>query len=231
MDNNNLIPFQKNDAFSFRCAPDVACFNECCQDLNQTLTPYDILRIKKFLGLSSGDFLDRYTNKTIGMETGLPVISIKTKSPTDLRCIFVEPYGCKIYEHRPGSCRTYPFARVLSKNRKTGELTEQYVLIKEDHCLGFNEKNKQTLDQWIDSQAIRPYNETNDLLMTIIQLINSKKIIVNQDFKERFYMACYDLDRFREFASINKIWEHYKISKPEEDLDLLKFAFRWLGEK
>ena len=52
-----LTPISPQDTFRFSCSPVVVCFNECCRDLNQFLTPYDILRLKNHLGLSSGEFL------------------------------------------------------------------------------------------------------------------------------------------------------------------------------
>ena len=50
-----------DEVFRFACSPGVACFNACCRDLNQSLYPYDILRLKKRLKLPSGEFLERYT--------------------------------------------------------------------------------------------------------------------------------------------------------------------------
>ena len=45
----------------FRCHKDVKCWNACCANIDITLTPYDILRLKNRLNLSSGDFLKQYT--------------------------------------------------------------------------------------------------------------------------------------------------------------------------
>ena len=49
------------NTFKFRCYKEIKCFTKCCADLNLTLTPYDILRIKKRLDLPSDQFLNRYT--------------------------------------------------------------------------------------------------------------------------------------------------------------------------
>ena len=40
------IPIGINETFGFACHKKVSCFNHCCKDLNQTLTPYDVLRLK-----------------------------------------------------------------------------------------------------------------------------------------------------------------------------------------
>ena len=47
--------------FQFSCHKDVPCFTECCKDLRLILTPYDIIRIKNRLKISSKKFLDKYT--------------------------------------------------------------------------------------------------------------------------------------------------------------------------
>ncbi|MFH0789406.1 MAG: YkgJ family cysteine cluster protein, partial [Pseudomonadota bacterium] len=51
----------EGDSFSFACHPGVSCFTECCRDLNCVLTPYDLLRLKKSLGMTSSDLLDQFT--------------------------------------------------------------------------------------------------------------------------------------------------------------------------
>ena len=38
----------------FRCHPGLACFNSCCRNKRLTLLPYDVLRLSRALGRSSG---------------------------------------------------------------------------------------------------------------------------------------------------------------------------------
>ena len=75
---NEMTAISLDDRFRFSCSENVPCFNECCKDLSQILTPYDILRLKNSLGMSSGDFLEQYTIQQTGSESGLPVIIFKT---------------------------------------------------------------------------------------------------------------------------------------------------------
>ena len=56
------IPIEGNDTFYFRCHPDVSCFNRCCRNLNLFLYPYDVVRLKQCLGITSDEFLDKYVN-------------------------------------------------------------------------------------------------------------------------------------------------------------------------
>ncbi|MBW2470259.1 MAG: YkgJ family cysteine cluster protein, partial [Deltaproteobacteria bacterium] len=127
---DDLKPIEPDTPFRFECSPNVACFNECCRDLNQFLYPYDILRLKKRLALSSGDFLKRYTTQHIGPESGLPVVALKPADAERLTCPFVTPDGCRVYSDRPASCRMYPLARAISRNRKAGRVSEHFMLLK-----------------------------------------------------------------------------------------------------
>ena len=50
-----------DDAFQFRCHPGIDCFNACCRNIDITLTPYDIIRLKRRLKLDSDAFVASYT--------------------------------------------------------------------------------------------------------------------------------------------------------------------------
>ncbi|MFC1817173.1 MFS transporter [Thermodesulfobacteriota bacterium] len=99
--NNNIIPIAPSETFLFSCSRPVACFNDCCQDLNQFLTPFDILRLKNRLGIPSNVFLERFTTEHIGPKSGLPVITLKADPASQPKCPFVTPAGCSVYEDRP----------------------------------------------------------------------------------------------------------------------------------
>ena len=44
------------DTFRFACHPDLKCFTQCCRGTTIFLTPYDVLRMKNALGISSESF-------------------------------------------------------------------------------------------------------------------------------------------------------------------------------
>ncbi|MGW8301310.1 MAG: YkgJ family cysteine cluster protein, partial [Desulfobacterales bacterium] len=202
--NNNLIPIEADETFRFGCSPAVACFNECCRDLNQFLYPYDILRLKKGLGISSGEFLERYTTRHIGPESGLPIVALQTADTKALTCPFVTEKGCRVYPDRPASCRTYPLVRAISRNRESGQITERFMLLNEPHCLGFNEPKEQTARQWIKEQGVETDNEINDRLLEIISLKNQLQPgPMDRKSRQRLYTALYDLDNFR-----NQVFNH-----------------------
>jgi hypothetical protein len=230
-----LTPISLTDSFRFSCSPDVPCFNECCRDLNQFLTPYDILRLKNHFGLPSGDFLEQYTSQHTGPKSGLPIITLKSKGKFDLICPFVSPGGCTVYENRPSSCRTYPLVRALSRSRETGEITEQFMVLREPHCLGFRGGAKKSVQQWMEGQEIAIYNKINDQLMQIISLKN-RLMPGPLDLKSRhfFYIALYDLDSFRSQMKQNGLLDNFDIDPTtidkamEDDLVLLKIGMKWV---
>ena len=231
----DLTPISLQESFCFSCSPDVPCFNECCRDLNQFLTPYDILGLKNHLGLSSGEFLRKYTSQHTGPESGLPIVTLKPSDPYKLICPFVTETGCRVYENRPSSCRTYPLIRGLTRSRSTGQMTAQFMVLRESHCLGFEEGKTRTLQQWIDEQGLAVYNENNDKLMQIISLKN-QLIPGPLDIKSShlFHTALYDLDDFRLQIQNNGLLDNLDVNSNimdaalENDVALLDLAMKWI---
>ncbi|MGD8367953.1 MAG: YkgJ family cysteine cluster protein [Desulfobacterales bacterium] len=221
--------------FSFSCGPSVSCFNRCCRDLNQFLTPYDLLRLKQGLGLSSGEFLARYGSVHDGPETGLPVVSFRTDATDGHRCPLVSEQGCRAYADRPSSCRSYPLMRLAARSRETGRISERFFLLKERHCRGFETGRPRTVRQWIVEQGLTVYNEMNDCILELISLKNRRRPgPLDPDARQRFVMALYDLDEFRRqvFAPTLSGDERYSPALRREaendDTALLKLAVEWV---
>jgi len=58
------VRLSADSKFKFECHKGVKCFTKCCRDINIALTPYDIIRLKNRLQLSSDEFLAMYTQCT-----------------------------------------------------------------------------------------------------------------------------------------------------------------------
>lgn len=232
---NDMIPLARDDQFRFACGPEVPCFNACCRDLNQFLTPYDIYRLKSNLQLSSNQFLNRYTAEHLGPQTGLPVISLKAFPENDLRCPFVSEAGCQVYEDRPSSCRTYPLARAITRSRETGDVTEHFALIREAHCCGCEQARTQTVKEWIEDQELDLFNRFNDMLMDVISMKNQYHPDP-LDLREQrmFHMALYDLDGFRQHLQQHGMPEGWAMAETQlaeilaDDVKLLAFGHTWI---
>lgn len=220
--------------FQFECHPGVPCFTECCRALNLLLTPYDILRFKSHLGLKSGDFLDRYVTLKPDETTGLPFAFLQMQENERQTCPFVAAAGCRVYPDRPSACRTYPLARASRKHAVHGMVLEQYYVLREDHCQGFQETREFDIDQWVVDQGLESYHEFNNRWMEIItnRVLKQKPLPAKQ--MQMIYLAAYDLDRFRGFVFAGRFLEMFEVS-PEDlaaakrtDEGLLRLAFNWL---
>ena len=228
----NITKLEKHQTFRFACSPEVSCFNACCRDLNQVLTPYDVLCLKQYLKMTSTDFLNAHTQKSTGPGTGLPVVSLRFGDDPDLACPFVTATGCRVYPARPASCRTYPLARGVSRDRQTGRLNEHWAVIHEPHCRGFESGPLQTADQWVDDQQIAIHNRMNDRMLELISVKNQLRPgILPPSEANRVYTALYDLDAFRkDFAE--RFAEEGNPGLPEsaktDDVELLCFAMNWV---
>ncbi|MFZ5571930.1 MAG: YkgJ family cysteine cluster protein [Thermodesulfobacteriota bacterium] len=233
---DELLPIGQDESFQFECTSRTPCFNECCRDLNQFVTPYDILRLKNGLGIPSTEFLERFTRQHIGPETGLPVVTLRSQDSTENTCPFVTSAGCRLYADRPGSCRMYPLARMISRSRETGVITEHYAILQESHCRGFENSRRQTVREWIETQGLREYNEMNDRMMDILRHKNrlSPGSSLSLADKQLFQTACYDIDRFRVSLLERALTDsaEWNDISPErlqtDDIALLRFSMQWI---
>ena len=125
--------------------------------------------------------------------------------------------------------------RAVTRSRSTGEMTPQFMVLRESHCLGFEEGKTRTLRQWIDEQGLAVYNENNDKLMQIISLKN-RLIQGPLDMKSshHFYTALYDLDDFRLQIQNNGLLDNFDVNSNimdaalENDVALLDLAMIWI---
>lgn len=223
-----------DDTFQFACHSRVPCFNHCCRDLSQALMPYDVLRLKKNLNVSTEDFLSRYAEIRIGPATGFPVVSLRFFANEGRQCPFVTDQGCRVYADRPASCRIYPLVRLLRRSRTNGSLVVQFALLREPHCQGFEQKQIRTVREWIASQELGVYHDANDMLMELIALKNQRRPgPLPQELSELVQTAFYDLEALKEQAAGGRL-EGMDASglKPvaelRDDLDWLKWSMEWI---
>ncbi len=225
----------EGDSFRFDCYKGISCFTQCCARLQLVLTPYDVIRVKNRLGLHSQEFLTRYTDTILKDKMKFPVVVLKMNDDEDKRCPFVTSDGCAIYEDRPGACRLYPLARASTvANPKKGML-EKFFMVREPHCMGFKEDRLWSLDEWMNHEGLNQYNEMNNKWVEIVT--SDKDLGSDSDVTKKmqmFFMASYNLDRFRDFIFHSSFFSHFyedaeKINRLKyDDVALMLFAFDWL---
>jgi hypothetical protein len=204
--------------------------------LNLTLTPYDIIKLKNLLQLDYTSFLDRYTRFFLDKQTGLPSVRLKMLENEEKSCPFLTPEGCAVYQARPAACRLYPLGRATALSHPSGNgLTEKFFLVKESHCLGFNESLKWTPAEWIKHEGLDAYLESNDPWQQVVaELPPLGQDEDGEKKKNMFFMASYNLDLFRKFifgSSFLKRFELIDLNKNEirdNDEKLLFLSIEWI---
>jgi uncharacterized protein len=236
MEEPEWIAVAKQDTLRFDCNRSVPCFNQCCRDLNQALSPYDVLQLRIHLGLAWTQFLERFAVVRTGPATGLPVVSLRFSNPSDRRCPFVTETGCSVYPARPTSCRLYPVARMVRRSPTDGRLHEHYAIVKEAHCRGFEQAAHRDIAQWVQQQAAAPGLAAGDRLMEVIAVKN--KCLpgpLSPNHQAWVHMAFYDLDLLKSMALEHRL-ENAKTtgaaSFPDIDNDAqwLDWGLKWLTQ-
>jgi hypothetical protein len=189
--------------------------------------------------MDSTAFLERYTLQQTDPTWGIPVVRLKMQENADRTCPFVTPEGCRIYADRPGACRAYPLGRAVRRSPSRSDpsrVEEEHFLVREPHCFGFGDGQLWTPEGWMEDQGLNPYNEMNDLWMAFLSRYRpgSREDLEPSKWK-MFFMACYSLDRFREFVfgtrflSLFSIPEALEEQLRQTDEALLRFAYTWLA--
>ncbi len=221
------------DRFRFSCNPGVPCFNACCADINIVLTPYDIVRLKNRLGISSSEFLNTYAVVPFNKEVKQPVPVLKMSDHEDKRCQFVGENGCTVYEDRPWACRMYPLGLAAPRD-ETEQGKRFYFLLEESHCKGFEEDNEFSVAGWIEDQGIREYDEAGEMFKDISLHPYFEKGDLSPSKMDMFFNASYDLDRFRRFVFGSTFLEKFDVDQVTvdrirtDDVEMMKFSFNFL---
>jgi uncharacterized protein len=232
------VQLSAGDTFQFRCRKGIPCFNKCCQNIDIALAPYDVLRLKKRLGLSARHFIDGYTRDFQMDGHGMPGLKLGTKEGTS-ECVFLTPDGCGVYEDRPSACRYYALGLLAMRKKDAPSDEDSYFVVKEDHCLGHFEDKTQTVAEYRREQGLEHYDEMNREWRRIVLKKRSGGPAIGKPSErslELFFLASYDVDGFREFVAstaFNELFDLEPAFQKEilaDDEKLLQFAFRFLKQ-
>ena len=212
--------------FEFRCSPGVPCFTQCCLDVTIVLTPYDVLRLKNRLEITSEDFIDRYTIVIPKAGRLIPLVVLKMNDE-DKKCPFVTREGCTVYEDRPWPCRMYP----LDMN-EDGTFR---IIADASRCKGLREHDRRVISDWLIEQGVPPYDEMNNLFAQITTPLQAQEFdIDNPQISKMIFMSLYNADAFRNFVFQSSFLQKFEIDTSRlekikrKDIDLLKLAYDWI---
>ncbi|MDJ0886442.1 MAG: YkgJ family cysteine cluster protein [Desulfobacterales bacterium] len=225
-----------SDAFEFDCHSGVACFTRCCRNADMYLYPYDVIRMKRHLGLSSDKFLEQHTVVAVRDNPHFPHVMLKMSAAEDRACTFLTAQGCAIYPHRPYSCRAYPLERAVAR-RGGGERTAYHGIARHAHCKGHREPRQWTPATWAADQGLAEFEAFNDPWVDIDSIFRANPWGaggLQSPAMRMAFMACYDMDKFRRFVFDSSFLKRFSV--PAEriatiraaDEDLMLFGFDWV---
>jgi len=234
-----------SDSFRFSCQPGIKCFNKCCGDVNIVLTPYDVLRMKNRLGITSTEFLEKYTLLPVNKEMTTPMVLLRMNEDEDKSCQFLTEKGCGIYTDRPWPCRMYPLGMAAQKDTEDGWRGDRfYFLLQETGCMGFDEQKEWKVNDWLENQGLDDYDDWGEAFkeLTLHEVFEDKEAVLSPEKMHMLFTACYDLDKFREFVFESTLLQRFDIDEDfleemrRDDEALLRFSYLWLrfslfGEK
>lgn len=222
--------------FRFACHPGLSCFTLCCRRVRIVLYPYDIIRLKQRLDITSEQFLDKYAD-IIPQDECLPTVTLRMADNEENTCPFLSKMGCTVYNDRPTDCRTYPLERAVDRSLPQSRPKDYYFVHRAEHCLGHNESREWTVPEWIKDQELQPFNQKNDLWVEIDTLIRATPSATKESYEKQrkmAFMACYNLDAFRRFVFESTFLKRFNIPPKivkklrSDDVELLKFGVDWL---
>lgn len=227
----HVRPLTPDESFRFGCHPGVACFTDCCRELELALTPYDVLRLSSHLRLAASDFLDRYALVEPEESGAFPRVFLGMVDDGQASCPFVTASGCSVYADRPGACRTYPLGRGAFTT-PDGIRGERHVLLSEPHCKGFAEGGHQDIPAWQKDQDLAIYNAMNDEMLDILLHPCLKNGPPPKPQEIDIFLSLYSLDTLRNLlldgpALPISITERQELAT--DDLALLRLGIRWLN--
>ncbi len=226
-----------DDIFSFSCHHGLDCFNRCCRNLNLFLYPYDVLRLRKRLGLDAGAFIDRHVDLVLREGSHFPDVLLTMADNAEKTCPFLTDRGCSVYEDRPYSCRLFPVEEGLLYDEAGREAETVYFYRPPDFCRGRHEERPLTPQQWIADQQAEAYTRLTRQWAEVKALFADDPWGAAGPYSpgaKMAFMAAYNVDAFREFVFHSTFLKRFKVKSAElkklraSDTELMTFGWEWI---
>lgn len=114
----------ENDEFVFACDQ---C-GKCCRNREDILlSPLDLYNLVQATGKHVMEIVNRYGDCYVGSSSHLPIVRLKFREEFDgsNTCYFLGrrdgKFYCRVHEHKPGVCRTYPLGKVGKCGKDQGD--------------------------------------------------------------------------------------------------------------
>ena len=150
------MSIQKNrqSKFSYLCNQ---C-GRCCRDKVITLSPYDVLRLARAAGISTGEAIARYTIRRGSI----------LRFETDGGCAALDGTRCAVHSGRPLACRLYPLGLECAGNE------ERFVQLEPAQgSLGVYGADG-TVEGFLTAQDVAPYLQANEHYRRLLPLFRER---------------------------------------------------------
>ena len=137
------MPVDRNGNFSYACN---RC-GLCCRDKVITLSPYDLIRIARAAGISTGEAVVRYT-----IRRG----SLLRFSPEG-GCVALDNAQCRIHAGRPLACRLYPLGLERAPAAGPASPVEHFVQLEPAAGSSGVYGSSGTVEKFLEAQGTAPY--------------------------------------------------------------------------
>ncbi|MFP3980093.1 MAG: YkgJ family cysteine cluster protein [Desulfobacterales bacterium] len=228
-------PLSENEQFAFACHPGISCFNQCCRNLNLYLYPYDVIRLKNCLGISSGAFIDTYTHVVLREGSFFPHVLLAMAEDAEKTCPFLTDEGCRVYPDRPQTCRAFPVEQAVYFEEGKPRLLHYFR--PPDFCRGREEACYWTVKSWEADQNAGFYNQMTVEWAEVLGLFPRDPWGAEGPYGQKAkmaFMAVYNVDDFRQFVLESSFFSRFKV-KPDlrlkiknDDVALFRLGLAWI---
>ncbi|MCJ7830837.1 MAG: YkgJ family cysteine cluster protein, partial [Desulfobacterales bacterium] len=227
----------EQDPFSFHCHSGLGCFNACCRNLNLFLHPYDVVRLKNRLAITSDGFLDRYVDVVLRPASFFPDVLLRMAEDVHRSCPFVADNGCTVYADRPDTCRKFPMEQAISGVAASRRSQRIYLFRPPDFCQGPSGTQRWTPHTWNGDSEARTYDRMTvrwGELKALFQTDPWRGEGPEGSRGKMAFMAVYNVDRFREFVLRSSFLKRYRLKGglqqaiAVDDQALLLLGLEWV---
>jgi len=111
-----------------------------------------------------------------------------------------------------------------------------YFLVREQLCHGHEAGHDCSVREWIEKQGVEPFDQMQTRYLELVSHPGwEKPELLSQEKLAMYFMALYDLDRFRRFVFETRFLKLFEVDEArveaiaEDDEELLELAIDWLA--
>lgn len=114
VDNFEKMKIGVDEPFKFHCT---MCGKCCIHREDILLTPKDMYRMAKKLGITPKELFEQYCETYIGSDSRIPIVRLKPRGSVR-RCPLLKDRKCSVHDAKPIVCAMFPIGRCLMMDAK-----------------------------------------------------------------------------------------------------------------